>query len=148
MANIRFDRFNPAELEKWFTQFFSGSPIYVQLLFKTDGGLMADLTVKDDSGPLSAVANFLDAEGNATTPDDVPTWASSDESVATVVASEDGTDAVVTPTSRVGATMITLHTVDADGTELNGQMTLTVEPSEAATVDITLSPQAEAPATP
>lgn len=102
---------------------------------------MSDLTIKDsDPNPSAAIA-FQDAEGNATTPDDVPSWASSDVSVADLQVADDGLSATVVKTGKTGATAITVSsTRTSDGQTLTGMATLTVEPSEEATISLDLTP--------
>ena len=51
---------------------------------------MGEITVPDDAAPLNATVKFLDAEGHEATPDDTPQWSSTDDSVASVSASDDG----------------------------------------------------------
>ena len=51
---------------------------------------MGEITVKDTETQLTARVTALDSEGHETTFDDTPTWSSSDESVASVHAVEDG----------------------------------------------------------
>lgn len=102
-----------------------------------------DLQVLDTSPPLAATAQFLDVDGNPTAPDDVPTWASSDESVATVAAAADGLSAVVTLTAALGATVISCDSVrSSDGADVHLAATLTVAASEETSGTITLAPQA------
>ena len=57
---------------------------------------MGEITVKADEGNLTATVTALDAEGNQTTFDETPTWASNDEGVAQVTPSEDGYSATFT----------------------------------------------------
>lgn len=99
---------------------------------------MADLTVKDtDPDPTGSVV-ALDADGNQTTFDDTPTVTSSDESIATASIDANG-NLTVTKTGAVGATMITVSsTRSSDGQQLQGSATLTVEPSEEATIQVNL----------
>jgi hypothetical protein len=118
-----------------------GEPVLAFVFFKSGGTVSMALTVKDtDTTTISAVASFTDADGNATTPDDVPVWASSDETVATVSASADGTSCVVTKTGKVGAASISMtSTRSSDGVVVTGADTLTVEPSEATGATVALS---------
>jgi len=62
----------------------------------TEGSSMGEITVKADEGNLTATVTALDAEGNQTTFDETPTWASNDEGVAQVTPSEDGYSATFT----------------------------------------------------
>lgn len=101
---------------------------------------MADLTVKDTEPDPTATAQFLDADGNPTSPDDTPQWASSDTSVANVTANPDGLSAAVVKTGKTGATLITCtSTRSSDGTQVVLSATLTVAPSEETSGELTLS---------
>lgn len=105
------------------------------------------LTVLDtDPDPTASIA-VVDADGNATTPDDVPQWASSDTSVANVTASADGLSATIAKTGKTGATSISVtSTRSSDGAVLTGSDTLTVNPSEETAISLTLAAGAAAPA--
>jgi hypothetical protein len=108
-----------------------------------EGVTIMDLQVLDTSSPLSAAASFLDVDGNPTAPDDVPVWASSDESVATVEAAADGLSAVVTLTTALGATVISCDsTRSSDGVDVHLAATLTVAASEETSGEIILTPSA------
>lgn len=74
---------------------------------------MGEITVDAGSENLTGTVQFMDASGNPTTPDEVPTWTSSDEAVATVAANEDGLTAAVTPGSA-GAAIIEVLAVETD----------------------------------
>ena len=96
---------------------------------------MGELTVRDTHPDLTATVTFLDAEGHETTPDQTPSWSSSDETVATVTASDDG----LTATISVGGPGVAL--IEARETETNqdtgdtadivAQGTLTVQAGDA-----------------
>ena len=61
------------------------------VIFDLQGGkAVGEITVKDTEAALTATVTALDAEGHETTFDGVPTWASSDEAVASVRPSDDG----------------------------------------------------------
>jgi hypothetical protein len=98
-------------------------------------------SMKDSDPPASATVEFKDAEGNATTPDDVPVWASSDETVVKVTAADDGLSASVAA-GVPGTGTVSVQSTDADGTVLNGSADVEVTPGEAASVDITITPGA------
>ena len=103
---------------------------------------MASIEVPSDSAPLDATVSFLDAEGNATTADDVPQWTSDNEDAATVTASEDGLSArveVVNP----GAAIISVHSVNDDGSTVDAQGTITVLAGDAVIGEVTFTPSAE-----
>src|SRR6478735_6390416 len=119
---MSFNKLNVVELSRFAEQFFAGSPIfaYPVLFNKGDRLIMGQITVKDSDAPLGATVTFLDAKGATTTPDSVPTWASSDETVATVQVSDDGLSAVVT-IGNPGATVISVDTTDNDGTVVHSE---------------------------
>lgn len=92
---------------------------------------MGEITVKDDNPGLTATVSWVDAEGSPTTPVDTPTWSSTDESVATVEASDDGNTASISIGSP-GATVIQVDTTQEDGDVISAQGTITVQPGEVA----------------
>lgn len=108
----------------------------VMVWHPTKGGpLVGALTVKDTSGDLAATVTFLDAEGHETTPDQVPVWTSSDETVATVVPADDGLSATIS-VGGPGVALIEAHeteTVEETGetSDVVAQGTLTVQPGDA-----------------
>jgi hypothetical protein len=121
-----------------------GPPELLVFIWRTEGGIsLMPLNIKDTDPDPTASITVLDADGNATTPDDVPAWTSSDESVATVSAAADGLSATITKTGTTGATVIGVtSTRSSDGVVLSGGDTLTVEPSEEATIQVALAPGA------
>lgn len=124
-----------------------GPPVAAIIMFtKPDGGLtVSDIQVPDDSGPLTATAHYLDAKGNATTPASTPTWTSSDTSVATVSASDDGLTATVTLTGALGATQITASDAEDPtdpGDDVVSVGTVSVVPGAAVVGDISFTTQA------
>ena len=78
---------------------------------------------------------FTSAAGNAAPVDGVPVWASSDETIVSVVASEDGLSAVATAVGPVGQAQVSV-TADADMGEglvaITGLLDVSVIASEAA----------------
>jgi hypothetical protein len=122
---------------------FPGSPtMATPVIFTTEGETaMGMISVADDSGALSATVTFLDAEGNVATPDDVPSWASDNEASATVTASDDGLTGTV-EIGAPGAAIISVTTVNDDGSEVTSQGTITVIAGKAVTGDVEF---AEAP---
>jgi hypothetical protein len=60
-----------------------------------EGADMGEITVRTGDAPRTATVQFYDADGNAVDPDQTPTWASSDENVATASAGGDGLTAEV-----------------------------------------------------
>ncbi len=121
-----------------------GPPDLALILWhSTEGVTMSDLQILDTSGPLDGTVAFLDAVGNPTAADDIPVWSSSDESVATIAASDDGMSAVVTPTGSLGATVISVSsTRSSDQAVVSAAATLTVAASEETQGSVTLTPQA------
>lgn len=96
---------------------------------------MGMISVADDSGPLSATVTFLDAEGNVAQVDDIPEWSSDNETAATVTGSEDGMTGTV-EIGAPGAAVISVTTVNGDGTEVTSQGTITVIAGKAVTGDV------------
>ena len=97
---------------------------------------MAEVSVEDTQAPFGASVTWLDAEGNPASLDAIPTWSSDNETVASVVASDDGTSATVTLTGQLGAAIISSDATNNDGTSAHAQGTITVLASEATTGEI------------
>ena len=95
---------------------------------------MADITVQD-TATLSGSIQFLDAEGQATEPDDVPVWTSSDETVAVLTVSDDGLTVSV-EVGGIGASLVEVTSTTTDGDVITGRATITSEPGEPATAEI------------
>ncbi len=133
-----------AEARRLLGLFMPGPPVLIIEIWHTEGGIsMTDLSVKDTDPDPSVSIVPLDIDGNPTTADDVPQYTSSDETVATVAAAVDGLSAAVTKTGKVGATAIGVSsTRSSDGVVLQGSATLTVTPSEEATIQVDLAPGA------
>lgn len=113
-----------------------GSPVLGNLLFFHEGKVtMASIEVTTESTELNASVSFLDAEGNATTADDVPAWSSDNEAAATVAASEDGLSAVVSIGSP-GAAIISVTSTNTDGTTASAQGTITVLAGDASVGEV------------
>ena len=117
------------------------------LMFQTPQGdiNVSDIQVQDDSAPLSATASFLDARGNPTTPGGTPTWTSSDESVATVAANEDGMTGTVTIVGGLGAAQITCtdpESTDDSSDDVIAVGTVSVVPGRATVGNIEFAPTA------
>jgi uncharacterized protein YjdB len=112
----------------------SPGPSVAGLLLFTDrkGRLaVAETIVSADVGTIEAHVRFLDAGGNETTPDTTPTWASSDETVATVEADEDGLSATVTVVGKAGAAVVAVETTESEtGDTIHCEGTLTVQASD------------------
>ncbi len=80
-----------------------------------------------------------DAAGN-TTPFDFPTppvWASSDDTIATVTPSADGSNADVATTGKLGTATITVSGMTADSRPIVGRGDLTVTTSAPTTIELT-----------
>lgn len=139
-------RFLAIELRKIAAQLESaapGPPAVALILFHHQGVIaVSDIQVPDDSGPLTATAQYLDAKGNPTSPGAVPTWTSSDEEVATVEASDDGLTATVTIVGALGASQITATDVESEGDEddVISVGTVSVVPGKAVVGNIEFSP--------
>jgi hypothetical protein len=118
-------------------QLFPGSPtMATPVIFTTEGeSAMGMISVADDSGPLEATVTFLDAEGHVADVDDVPEWTSDNETAATVSASEDGMTGTI-EIGAPGAAIISVTTVNEDGTEVTSQGTITVIAGKAVTGDV------------
>jgi hypothetical protein len=125
-----------------------GKPVvaFPLTFYTTKGGPeVSDIQVRDDSAPLTATATFLDARGNPTTPGATPTWTSSDETVATVEASEDGMSATVTVVGGLGASQITCTDPESEGDDTDDVVsvgTVSVVPGQAVVGDIQFAPSA------
>jgi monomeric isocitrate dehydrogenase len=85
----------------------------------------------------------MDAGGNQTTPDDTPQWSSTDESVASVMAADDGMSASVQVGSP-GAAVVEVSTTDSDGDTHVFQGTVTVQPGDVEVGEITFTEEAAA----
>ena len=106
---------------------------------------MASIEIKDDVTQLSGSVKFLDAHGHETPADDVPAWSSSDESVATVAASEDGMSATVSILAP-GVTLIEVSsTEESTGAEVKAQGTITVSPGDAVIGEVSFAVPEPAP---
>lgn len=94
-----------------------------------------------DDKTTAAAVTFLDAKGKPAKVDGAPVWASDNEAVATVVASDDGMTAIVTPVD-LGTAQISV-TADADlgsgTTTLTGIGTVEVVAGTAVTANINFS---------
>lgn len=89
-----------------------------------------------DEQKVTATVEFKTAAGNAARVDGVPVWSSSDESVATVQASDDGLTAVIFA-GAIGVAQIRVDAdadLDADETRtITGLLDVEVRPAEAVT---------------
>lgn len=145
MHNLRrrFVQLNAALLAEWFRRLADEIELLVPgravaafpLVFLEGGTVyMASITVEDTSAPLSATVKFLDAKGAETSPDATPAWSSSDDTVASVVASDDGLTATVT-VGQPGAAIINVTAVETDEagveTTVVAEGTVTVQAGDA-----------------
>lgn len=107
-----------------------------------EGGILSQINVTDASGPQLATASYVDAEGNGpATPQSPPVWASDNEAVATVDASQDpsGLTAVVTPVG-IGTANITATTENNDGSSAVATGSVVDEAGQPASGDISFAP--------
>ena len=92
-----------------------------------------------DVQKVSASVNPVDAAGNPGKIDGKPSWSSSDESIATVVASDDGLSAVITAAGPLGTVQIVVK-ADADlgegVKEISGTLDIEVQGSEAVSLSV------------
>ena len=101
---------------------------------------MGEITVPDTTAdPLSAAVSFVDAHGHPTTADDVPAWTSSDETVASVTASEDGLSAEVAILGAPGSSVITVNSTNDDGSTVTATGLVNVAPGDAAVGSVEFS---------
>lgn len=102
---------------------------------------MGEIVVNADETTLSAVITLTDAEGNPTTPDDVPTWEVGDDTVLTVTPAEDGMSATF-EVGAPGVSSVTVTTNETHGGEgdptpvvLSGLVTAVAGDTVAGSVD-------------
>jgi hypothetical protein len=119
-----------------FDALYPGPPVLgFPVVFLKGAPCMGAITVKDSDAPFSAAVTFVDAKGDATTPDDVPTWSTDNASAVGIVAAADGLSAEITPGSP-GAAVVTVSTTDTDGNVVLSEGTVTVQPGEAVIGDV------------
>lgn len=127
-----------------------GPPVLGRLVFHQGGSEVSDISIVDaDTTPLDYSVEFDDAAGQVAAEAAPPVHSSSDESVGTVEASEDGLSGVFTPTGKEGATLVSVGAVNADGSPVLGSDgnpvvasgTVTVTAGPAATGSLTFTPQ-------
>jgi hypothetical protein len=103
---------------------------------------MGEVTVEVGAAPKTATVEFRDAAGNVTSPDETPSWSSSDEAVATVAASGDGLTAEVT-FSGVGSSIIecmaTESAEDGSQSEVRAVGLVNVAPGDAVVGEVTFN---------
>jgi hypothetical protein len=105
------------------------------------GGSMSDITVPDSTTTLTATVAYQDSAGDPTSPQSVPAWSSSDDSIASVDASADptGLTAAVTVHGALGSATISAAETNTDGTVVTGSGTITVEAGAPATGDVSFA---------
>lgn len=102
-------------------------------------------TVPASGGPFRAdITGFVDDKGNPTTENDVPVWASSDESIATVAAdTANPQSADVTLTGKTGQAQITASFPGSDAGGSGAAYVVTgmldVQPGEAVSASMSFS---------
>lgn len=102
-------------------------------------------TGTDADAPFTATATFKDAAGNDVAPDDVPVWATSDPTIASVVASADGTSAVFTVAGRAGSCTATCTSVNKAGITLVLQGAIIINAGDAVQGEIDFPTTATTP---
>jgi hypothetical protein len=114
----RLFRLNARFLIRQLEALFPGPPIGGAVIFKTRRSIsMGEIVVKDDETTLRASITLLDAEGQPTTADDIPTWEVGDDSVLTVHPADDGLSATfdVGSPGASSVTVTTNETHDGEG---------------------------------
>jgi hypothetical protein len=116
------------------------------ITFELGGASMGEITVNEGDPPISASVSYINqATGDPAEASDTPVWASADDSIASVEASEDGLSATVTPVSSGeadGGTAVVISVVahDKEGDEVRSEGTVTVRPGgEVLIGEITFS---------
>jgi len=94
-----------------------GHTAFGVLLYHTnERNTMGEITVKDDETTLHASITLLDAEGHPTSADSPPSWASSDDTVVTAHAADDGLSATF-DVGAPGSAVVTVTAIEThDGT--------------------------------
>jgi len=105
------------------------------LFLDSEGEEVADISVSNDVSLVNAAVAFADAKGDATSPTGSVSWASSDDTIATVDGSADptGLTAVVNLTGATGSVAITA-TDGGSGVSGSGNVTVTAGPPATAEV--------------
>ncbi len=128
----------------WLEKYIPQEPKLALITF-TSGGVvtLAETTVRDDVGTLSASVSFKDVHGHDTAAEDVPTWTSSDEAVLSLDVADDGLSATAT-VNAPGASLVEVTSTTADGDEIKAQGTVTVTAGEPASGEVTFTEGAPA----
>ncbi len=122
------------------SRLFPGPIAGIRLVFNVKGVAMGDsITVPDDETTLRSSATPVDTEGHPTTTDTPPTYESSDETVLTITAADDGLSATY-DVGAPGDAIITVHSgiFDADNNEIVGKGFVHVTPGKVATFAVNL----------
>lgn len=94
-----------------------------------------------DNKKVGASVGFSDARGNDAQVQGAPVWSSSDESIATVVAADDGMTATISATGPLGTAQISV-TADADLGDgvvpVGGLLDIEVVASQAVSANISV----------
>jgi hypothetical protein len=90
---------------------FTVGPVSEQSLISQKKGVL--MFVMTDSQKVALSITVVDAKGNPANVDGAPTWTSSDASVVTVAAAEDGLSAVATAVGPLGTAQVNVQ-ADAD----------------------------------
>jgi len=123
------------------------APTTGHITFRTQKGQhMGEITVVADETTLTATVTFTDAEGNATTPDQTPTWEVADAAVLTVTPAADGMSAtfeVGAPgVSSVSVTTTETHGGEGEPTEvlLTGLVTVVAGDTVTGSIEFATTP--------
>lgn len=106
---------------------------------------MTTTTVHDDAQPFGAHLVLLDAQGNPTGADDIPTWTSSDETVASVSSTTPNGLSAIIHVAKPGECDIVASTTDNNGTKIVLTGHLVVEAGAAVSGEIAFDTPAPAP---
>jgi hypothetical protein len=140
----RWLQHNAKFLIAWLEKFIPQEPklALITFTYTDDDGkeviALADTSVRDDVGTLSASVSFKDVHGHDTAAEDVPSWTSSDEAVLSLDVADDGLSATAT-VNGPGASLVEVTSMTADGDEIKAQGTVTVTAGEPASGDVTFS---------
>src|SRR5262245_17661484 len=113
-----------------------------EITFKNEKGAgVGEITVHPGEANLSATVTALDAEGNPTTFDEVPTWSSSEEATAAVTASEDGYSATfaIGDTGSAVITVIGVESSSGERVEITSTGLINVAAADAVTGSVEFS---------
>jgi len=101
----------------------------------------------DSDAPIQATITLKDAAGNVVAPDDIPVWASSDPTIASVSSTtSDGTGATIAFAGRAGSCTITATSVNKSGDKIVCTGSVVINAGDATQGEIDF-PTAAVPAT-